>query len=264
LTAQVADSIHPQVTNVKQEFNDLDDDDDDIGELFADDYCGEATSISNANVLGPLETLFVLLQDTAAPTITVSFLEDLFSQYNHNMEKENEGSDQLERILLMYSLKRIGEAKKSSSSFSISRLSHGVTALSTLLLAPSVGRALASMMSSEISQMTGKNGYEVQKITALAPLLETVAYCIPTAGVERQDQNSSRGGPFLQQLSQIRDFPLSTFRVKDNHEVGQVMTDSRRTMKMTCSTACQLLRIAFKTGGKEQTFQWLVQVIRSK
>ena len=100
------------------------DDDNDIGGLFANKYCGD-TIASDSNVdsslsvdivkrdleanddddigclfasdatgTGPLVTLFVLLQDATLPTITASFLEDLFSQYNQVAAGEDD-NDQL-------------------------------------------------------------------------------------------------------------------------------------------------------------------------
>ena len=263
LSAQVAMSVRPQVDVVKRDLEV--DDEDDIGDLFADEYCGEATIVSDSDETGPLETLFVLLQDAAPPTITASFLEDLFSQYNQVASSED-ANDQLAFVFLAYGVKRVAEAKRSGSSSSVSTafLSHQVTALSSLVSAPSVCRALASVMASEVTQMTHQNGHEIQGISRLSPLLETAAYCVPTAGDERRQPSTSNDGMFRQQLSQIQDFPVATFRAKDKDEVGRVMRDARRTMHTAHSTAKQMLRISFKSGGKDQTFKWLTEIIRSK
>ena len=264
LAAQVAKAIRPQVDAVKQDLE-VGDDDDDIGGLFADEYCGEAMVVSDSNGTSPLETLFVLLQDAAAPTITAGFLEDLFIQYNGVAAGENDNDHQLACIFLAYALKRIAQAKQSGGLVSAANLSSHVATLSNLVLAPSVCQALASAMASEVAQMANKNGHEIQGISCLSPLLVTAAYCVPIAGDEQRQPNSSNGGGvFRQQLSQIQDFPIATFRAKDNDEVGRVMRDARRTMHTTRSTAKALLRIAFKTGGKEQTFKWLTEIIRSK
>lgn len=258
LAAQVAVSIRPQVDAAKR---DLEIADDDIGDLFADDYCGEATIVSNANGTSPLETLFVLLQDAAPPTITASFLEDLFSQYNQVAAGEDYG--RLASTFLAYGLKRVAEAKQSGSSSSISTgfLSHQVTALSSLVSAPSICEALASAMASEVSLLPQKNGHEIQEFSCFSPLLGAAAYCVPNAGDERRQQSE---GVFRQQLSQIQDFAIATFRIKGKDEVGRVLRDVRRTMHTAHSTAKQMLRISFKTGGKEQTFKWLTEIIRSK
>jgi ubiquitin-protein ligase len=262
LAAQVAKAIRPHVHAVKQDLE-VGDDDDDIGGLFADEYCGEAMAVSDSNGTSPLETLFVLLQDAAAPTITAGFLEDLFIQYNGVAAGENDNDHQLACIFLAYALKRIAQAKQSGGLVSAANLSNHVATLSNLVLAPSVCQALASAMASEVAEMANKNGHEIQGISCLSPLLVTAAYCVPIAGDEQRQPNSSNGGVFRQQLSQIQDFPIATFRAKDNDEVGRVMRDARRTMHTTRSTAVALLRIAFKTGGKEQTFKWLTEIIRS-
>jgi len=252
LARQVVEWIRPQVETAKR--NLADDDFDDVDDLFSDEYCGDSvSSCASTGDTGPMDMLFLLLQDSAAPVITANFLEDLFCAYETATK-----DDHLSQIFLCHALKRLA-IEKQSSSFSSAALTHRVSALSSLLSAPSVCQSLSTLMQQEVSQMKDKNGHEIQQLVRLAPLFQAAAYTIPAAGAER-----TRTGPFFQQMARVQDFPLSAYRVKARDEVGRIMEDARRTMNTAQGAAEASLRVAFKTGGKKQTFQWLTNIIRSK
>lgn len=253
MAKQVAKWIRPEVQAASK---DVEAATEELGDLFSADYGGDS-AISyggTATEIGPLEALFVLLQEAAAPVITVPFLEDLFRAYEEESTNDQGG---LAGIFLSYALKRVSSSKRSQS-FSSATLAQRVSAYSSILTSPSVGKALASAMRDEIIQMKDKNGHDIQMTVQLASLLEASAFVIPNAGDERSDNH-----PFFHQLEQVENFPLSTF-IGQGKDVGMAMGDGRRTMKIAQTTAISSLRIAFKFGGKEQTFQWLSDIIRSK
>ena len=256
LTAQVAKWIRPDVEAAKAA---IAADDEEISDLFSDEYCGEisTSTFSNTCTTEPLDTLFSLLEDSASPIVTADFLEDLFRAYNGSSAEDQ----QLARILLSQALKQLALAKQSSS-FSSATLTRRITALSSLLSAPSVCQTLSSMIQEEVAQMGSKNGREIQDIISLAPLFEAAAYATPSAGAEREE--GFHKVLFLQQMEAIKDFPTSAFRAGGIGETGRIMDEARRTMKTARHTAEFSLHVAFKGGNKDHTFKWLANVIRSK
>jgi hypothetical protein len=187
LAKQVAEWIRPEAEAAMIA---IANDDEQISDLFSDEYCGDITPFSGTSTSKPLDALYSLLEESAAPVVTASFLEDLFRAYNESAEEDRK----VPRIFLSQALKRLALAKQSSS-FSSAVLTHRVTALSSLLSSTSVCQALSSMMQEEVSQMEDKNGREIQTTIQLAPLFEIAAYAIPLAGTERGE--GPRKGPFL-------------------------------------------------------------------
>jgi hypothetical protein len=254
LAKQVAFLIRPEEEAARSAIHD----EDEVSDLFRNDYNTDETQNSGSCHTGPFESIFDLLEETEC-VVTGEFMEDLFCVYT---EKSTLDDQHLPQVFLSQILSRLVTAKQSNS-FSSPTLTNRIMAISNLLtMSSSVGQALVSSMRGELEQMKSNNGRDIQALVRLAPLIEAVAYSVPAAGTERQP--GPRKGGFLQQLESVQDFPACVFLPKRGDETGRVMEEARRTMKAARQSAELSLRVVFRIGGKEQTFQWLANIIRSK
>lgn len=255
LVKQVAFWIRPGAEAARNVFQD----EDEISDLFSDDYCTEDTPYSRCSI-GPYELLFELLEETES-VITSEFMEDLFRVYTEKAEAMRE-TQLLPEVFLSQVLNRLAAAKQSSS-FSCPIFTHRIMAVSNLLtMSSSVRQTLALSMTGELEHMKSKHGRDIQSLVRLAVLFEAAAYAVPAAGTERQPGPRKRG--FLQQLESVQDFPVCVFLHKMGDETARVMKEARCTMNTARQAAKSSLRVAYKVGGKEQLFQWLASAIRAK